>query len=83
MLSEFGLIVGGAVLAPAVRMMDQPWCRAAHDKGLAEGCQGELPMQPISATAQPTMPRANRSITTARYSQPSRVQIYEMSLPHF
>ncbi len=28
-------------------MMDQPWGYAAHGEDLAEGGQGEFPMQPI------------------------------------
>ncbi len=37
----------------------------------------------LSSVDQPTTRRANRSMATARYSQPSFVQMYEMSAPHF
>src|SRR3954463_10499558 len=82
-LLELGLIVDRAILAAAIRMMDQPGCRTAHGQGFAQSGKRARSRCSRSPVAQPTTRRANRSITTARYSQPSRVQTQEMSAPHF
>ena len=65
MLLELGLIIDRAILAAAIRMMDQPCCRTAHRQGFAQSGKSQVAMQPV-ACAQPTTRRANRSITTAR-----------------
>src|SRR6185503_3016588 len=72
-LLELGLIIDRAILAAAIRMMDQPCCRTAHGQGFAQSGKSQLAMQ-LVAGCQPTTRLANGSITTARYSQPSRVQ---------
>ena len=35
-LLELGLIIDRAILAAAIRMMDQPCCRTAHGQGFAQ-----------------------------------------------
>ena len=40
--AQLGLVVHGAVLAAAVRMMNEPFGRATHDKRLAQGSECQI-----------------------------------------
>src|SRR3954452_2819179 len=71
-LVELGLIVDRAILATAIRVMHQPCCRRRMVRALRRAARARSRCS-RSPVAQPTTRRANRSMTTARYSQPSRV----------
>jgi hypothetical protein len=70
-LGQFGLVIDGTVLVIAVKMVDQALWRAANNTGLRSATRAKSPCRRLPV-AQLTTRRANRSMTTARYSQPPR-----------
>lgn len=70
-LGQFGLVIDGTVLAVAAKMVDQALWRAANHRGLRSAARAKSLCR-RSPVAQLTTRRANRSMTTARYSQPPR-----------
>lgn len=46
--AQFGLVVHRAVLAAAVRMMNEPFGRTSHNDGPAQGCEREVAVQPVA-----------------------------------
>src|SRR3954466_8184546 len=77
---ELGLIRRRAILAASVGVVDQPGGRASPGAGRrrASALRSAVSAKSVwrrSLTAPPTTRRAHRSMTTARYSQPSRVQM--------
>ena len=70
-LGQFAVVAAG-VLAAAVGVEDRPGRRAAVGEGHVEGV-GDRSVRMWSASAQPTTWRLARSITVARYAQPSQV----------
>lgn len=73
-LGEFGLVIARAILATLVGMVDQTGLRLPHGEGFAECFESQLLVQAIADGPPDDAGCANRSMTTARYSHPSRVQ---------
>src|SRR3954470_1742978 len=46
-LLELGLIIDRAILAAAIRMMDQPCCRTAHGQGFAPSGKSQVVMPSV------------------------------------
>jgi hypothetical protein len=45
---ELGVIIDRAILAAAIRMVDQPCCRTAHGQGFAQSGKSQVAMQPVA-----------------------------------
>jgi len=71
-----GLEPFAAILRPSIRVKDQAGCGPSSEHCVFEGSAHQLIRLFM---LQPTIRRENTSRTTARYSQPSAVQMYVMS----
>lgn len=68
------LIIVGTVLTATVSVVKAAWWRVAKGHGIVQSLQCQIAFQAI-AGCHPMTRRECRSIITARYNQPSAVQI--------
>lgn len=67
--TQFGLVAHRAVLAAAIRVVDQPLGRTPHDEGLAQG--GERPITVQAITHCPADDVAGEQVDGDRQLEPS------------
>src|SRR4051794_5045237 len=89
-LLELGLIVDRAILAAAIRMMDQPGCRTAHGQGFAQSGKSQVAMQSVAGCPanDPSREQVDNDgeiqpACAGPHIEPAPAQAGEMSAPHF